>query len=55
MFPVSVARVETVLVIVIIVVGVGGWLAIHRAMRRQLRSEASEAEAKNKTKKKARR
>jgi len=46
-----VARVETILVIVIIVVGVGGWLAIHRAMRRQLRAE--EAEAKNK--KKARR
>jgi hypothetical protein len=45
--------VETVLVIVIIVVGVGGWLAIHRAMRRQLRAEASKA--KDKHKKKARR
>ena len=50
------ARVETVLVIVIIVVGVGGWLAIHRAMRRQLRSEAAEAKAPQaKSKKKARR
>ena len=45
---VSVARVETVLLIVLIVVVVGGWLAIHRARRQQLRAEASEAEHKKK-------
>jgi hypothetical protein len=51
-----VARVETVLVIVIIVLGVGGWLVIHRQMRRQLRAEAAEAKASEaKRKKKARR
>ena len=46
MIPVSVTRVETLLVIVIIVVGVGGWLAIHRAMRRQLRAEAAKDKKK---------
>jgi cytochrome c-type biogenesis protein CcmH/NrfF len=43
-----VPRVETVLFILLIVVIVGGWLAIHRARRRQLRAEASEAKDKKK-------
>jgi hypothetical protein len=44
--PVNVARVETVLLIVIIVVGVGGWVVIRRGIRRQMRAEASEKKDK---------
>jgi hypothetical protein len=33
--------VDTVVLIVAVVVGVGGWLYIHRALRRQRRADAS--------------